>query len=86
MTPGTRVNKFAGGAVKNQNTSNKALAKELHKLIVKKVEKRKVYSSFIDNIWGANLGDTQLISKFNEEIRFLSYVINISSKNTWTFL
>ena len=42
------------------------LAEELHKLIIKKFKKRKVYSSFRDNIWGADFADTQLLSKFNK--------------------
>ena len=33
------------------------LANELHKLIVRKVKKRKVYSSFKDKIWGVDLAD-----------------------------
>ena len=44
--------KTAGGAVKNENMSNKELAEELQKHIVRKLEKRKVYSSFMKNIWG----------------------------------
>ena len=36
--------------------------------------------SFKDNIWGADLTDMQLISKFNKEIRFLLCVIDIFSK------
>ena len=28
--------------------------------------KRKVQAPFIDNIWGADLADLQLISKFNK--------------------
>ena len=40
-------------------------------------KKRKVYSSIIDNIWGADLTDMQLISKFNKGIRFLLCVIDI---------
>ena len=51
--------------------SNKELTKQLHKLVIRKFKKRKVQSSFIDNIWGADLADMQLISKFNKEIRFL---------------
>ena len=53
--------------------SNKQLAEELHKPleIIRKKKKRKVYSSFKDNIWGADLADMQLISKFNKRIRFL---------------
>ena len=43
-------------------------------------KKRKVHSSFIDNIWGADLNDMQLTSKFNKEIRFLLCVIDIFSK------
>ena len=42
-----------------------------------KKKKRKVYSSIIDNIWGADLTDMQLISIFNKEIRFLLCVIDI---------
>ena len=60
--------------------SNQQLAEKLHKLIVRKFEKRKVYSSFIDNMWGADLSDMQLISKFNKWICFLLCVIDIFSK------
>ena len=40
-------------------------------------------SSFIDNIWGADLADMQLISKCNKGVRFLLCVIDIYSKYTW---
>ena len=33
--------------------------------------KKKVHSSFIDNIWGADHADMYLIRKFNKKIRFL---------------
>ena len=59
------------------------LAEELHKPIIRKFKKRKVHSSFIDNIWGADLADIQLTSKFNERIRFLLCVIDIYSKYAW---
>ena len=42
---------------KNVNISNKELAEEFHKPIIRKLEKRKVHSPFIDNIWGADLAD-----------------------------
>ena len=50
--------------------SNKDLAAELHKPIIKKIEKKKVQTPFIDNILGADLADMQLISTFNKSIRF----------------
>ena len=37
----------------------------------------------MDNIWGADLADMQLISKFNKGIRFLLCVFNIFSKYAW---
>ena len=46
------------------------LAKELHKQIIKKIKKRKVHSPFIDNIWGADLADIQILSKFDKGICF----------------
>ena len=48
-----------------------------------KIKKKKVYSGFKDNIWGADLADMQLISKFNKVFRFLSCVIDIFSKYSW---
>ena len=60
----------SGGAVKNGNTSKQEITKELHKSIIRKFEKRKVYSPFIDKYWGADLADIQLIRKFNNENSF----------------
>ena len=62
---------------------NKQLANELHKPIIRKFEKRKVYSTFKDNIWGVDLADMQLLSKYNKGIRFLLRVIDIFSKYAW---
>ena len=47
------------------------------------LKKRTVYSGFRDSIWGADLAEIQLISKFNKGFRFLLCVIDIFSKYTW---
>ena len=73
----------SSGAVKTENTTNQELAKEWHKPIIQKFEKWKVHSCFIDNIWGANLADTQLLSKLNKGFRFLLCTIDIYSKYAW---
>ena len=44
------IKKSSGGAIKNEIISNKELAEELQNSITRKFKKRKVYSSFIDNI------------------------------------
>ena len=75
--------KKSGGTVKNENISNKELAEELHKSFIRKFDKRKLHSPFIDNIWGADLADMQLIGKFNKWFRFLLSVSDIYSKYAW---
>ena len=72
--------KISGSSIKNENISNKELAEELHKPIIRKFNERKVHSPFLSNIWGADLADMQLISKFNKCFRFLLCVIDIYSK------
>ena len=79
-TSATCANKFAGSSIKNENISNKELDEELHKPIIRKFKKRKVHSPFIGNIWGTDLADMQLISKFNKGFRFSLCVIDIYSK------
>ena len=54
----------SGRTIKNENMSNKELAEEIHKPIIRKFNKRKVHSSYMDNIQDADLGDMQLSSKF----------------------
>ena len=71
---------------KGVTSQNQQLAKELHKPIIKKFEKRKVHAAFKDNIWGADLADMQLLSKYYKGIRFLLCVVDTFSKYTWLFL
>ena len=66
-----------------KNISNEKLAEKLHKSIIRKFKKWKVHSPFKDNIWGADLADMQLLSKFIKEIRFWLCVIDIFSKYAW---
>ena len=73
--------KSSGSSIVNKE--NIQLADELHKPIIRKFTKRKVHSSFRDSIWGVDLADMQLLSKFNKGFRFLLCVIYIFSKYAW---
>ena len=79
--------KSKGSGAKHVNIKltpqNQQLAEEFHKPIIRKFEKRKVHAAFKDNIWGADLADMQLLSKYNKGIRFLLGVIDIFSKYAW---
>ena len=56
------------------------LADELHKPVIKKFNKRKVYSQFKDNICGVDLADMQSLSKKNKNIKYLLCAIDLYSK------
>ena len=59
---------------------NKILAEDLLKPVIRKFNKRKVYSQFKDNIWGVDLADTRLLSKRNKGIKYLLCAIDLFSK------
>ena len=63
--------------------SSLILADELHKHVIKKFNKRKVYSRFKDNIWGVDLADMQSLSKKNKGIKYLLCAIDLFSKCTF---
>ena len=74
--------KSKGAGIKNEIKENQQLANELHKPVIGKFKKRKVYSSFKDNIWGVDLADMQLIVKCNKRNKYLLCVIDVFSKYT----
>ena len=64
--------------------SNQQLANELHRPFTRQFKRRKFYSSFKDNIFGADLTDMQLIGKYNKRgIRYLLCAIDLFSKYVW---
>ena len=67
---------MSGKGIKN----NKILAEELHKPVIKKFNKKKVYSQFKDNIWGVDLADMTSLSKQNKGIKNLLCAIDLFSK------
>ena len=74
--------KFAWRGIKSENMPDQQLAEALRKSTITNFKTRKVHSTFIGNIWGADLADMQLISKFDKGFSFLLCVIDIYSKYT----
>ena len=69
-----------GSGINMLKSSSSILAEELHKPVIKKFEKRKVYSQFKDNIWGVDLADMQSLSLKNKGIKYLLCAIDLYSK------
>ena len=77
------------GFKKLKNTtkpSSLILADELHKPVIRKFKKRKVYSQFKDNIWGVDLAEMQSLSRKNKGIKYLLCVIDLYSKYAFVIL
>ena len=72
------LNKSSGSGIVNE--PNYQLANELHKPIIRKFKKRKVYSFFRENIWGVDLVDMQSLSKYNKGIKYLLPAIDLFGK------
>ena len=74
--------KSMGSEIKKNTTKSSSLilADELHKLVIKKFNKRKVYSQFKDNIWGVDLADMQSLSRKNIGTKYLLCAIDLFSK------
>ena len=59
---------------------NYQLANKIYRQIIRKRNRRKVYLSFRDNIWGVDLADMQWLSKYNRGTRYLLCAIDLYSK------
>ena len=75
------IKKSSGNGVATK--PNYQLPNELYRQIIRKFKRRKVYSSFIDNIWGVDLDDMQSLSKYNKGIRYLLCAVDLFSKYAW---
>ena len=77
--------KSAGSGVAtlaNESMSYYQLANEVHRQIIRKFKRRKVYSSFKDNIWGVDSADVHSLSKWNKRIKCLLFAVDLFSKYT----
>ena len=72
--------KSSGSSVAGPNYQ---LANELHKQVIRKFKRQKVYSSFRDNIWSLDLADMQSLSKYNKGIKCLLCAIDLFIKYAW---
>ena len=62
---------------------NEDLAKELHKPVIKKLKRKKIYARFKDSIWAAHLAKMGLLSSKNRGVKYLLCVIDVFIKYDW---
>ena len=62
---------------------NEQLAEELHKPVIKKFKKRKVYARFKNNIWAADIAEIESLSSKNKNVKCLLCKIDVFTKYAW---
>ena len=72
--------KSTGSGFKKLKNRSSILADDRHKPIIRKFNKRKVYSQFKDNIWGVDLAVMQSLSRNNKGIKYLLCAIDLYRK------
>ena len=79
-TKGGGVTTLANKSAIKSLPQNKQLAEKLHKPLIRKFKKRKVYSAYKDNIWAADVADKQLKINLIKDLDFY-YVLLIFIAN-----
>ena len=62
---------------------NEELAQELHKPVIKKFKRMKVYARFKDNILAEDLAKLGSLSSTNQDVKDLLCVIDVFTKYAW---
>ena len=62
---------------------NEELAEELHKPLIKKFKRRKVYARSKENIRAADLAEMESLSSKNDNVKYLLSVIAVFTKYAW---
>ena len=80
------VHKFFDKKIESGINVNEQLDEELHKPVIKKFKRRKVYVIFKDNIWAAGVVEMQSLSSNNKNIKCSLCVIDVFTKYAWVKL
>ena len=71
---------FFGKKTGSGASVNEELAQELHKPMIKKFKKRKVYVRFKDNIWAVDSAEMGSLSSLNRKVKYSLCVIEFLTK------
>ena len=77
------ISKFLGKKKGLGISVNEQLAKDLHKTVITKFKRIKVYARFKGNIWAAELAGMDSLSTKNNSVKHLLCVIDVFTKCAW---
>ena len=67
----------------NQTKLVEQLAEELHKPVIKRCKRRKVYERFKGSIWASDVAEMGSFSPKNKNVKYLLCVIDVFIKYAW---
>ena len=76
------VDIFFDKKIKSGVNVNEVTPQELHKAVIKTLERKKIYDMFKD-IWGADLAEEGSTPLFNCSVKYLLNVINLFTGHEW---
>ena len=62
---------------------NEQPTEELHKPVIKKFKKRKVYARFKDSIWAADFAEMESLPFMNKNVKYILCAIDVFTKYVW---
>ena len=77
------LNKFSDKKTGSGVIINEKLAEELHKPVIKKFKRRKIYLRFKENIQAADLAEMGSLSSMKRSVKYLLCVIDVFTKYAW---
>ena len=64
-------------------SANQQIAEDLHKPVIKKFKRRKIYARLKYNIWAADSAEMEPLSSKNKNIKYLLCAIDVFTKYVW---
>ena len=77
------ISKFFDEKTGSGVSVNEQLPEELHKAVIKKFKRRKVYTRFKDSIWAADLAERESLPSKNKNVKYLLCEIDVFTKYVW---
>ena len=77
------AHKFLDKKTGSEISVNEQLAEKIHKPVIKKFKRRKLYARFKGNIWAADLAEMDSLSSKNKNVKYLLCAIDVFTKYAW---
>ena len=79
-TLASMIYNFLDQKTRSETSLTEQLVEELHKPVIKKFKRRKIYARLKNNIWAVDLAEMRSSSSMNKNVKYLLCVTDVSTK------